>query len=140
MFAYSKTFFLVLQVHYNGFVTFDSTTRRSLGDNICPQGLATKNDFVAPYWLKYFNGSVHAFLLNNNDDKQRIVQDLREADLLDATDPGEVTIFVITWLRMRTSGDKPNVADNKYKVIHAFIRNSNDEIHIFYKKHHISFI
>ena len=117
-------------------MTFDTTARGSLGGDICPRGsVPIQHDFVAPYWLKYYEGNVHAFLLNNNNDnKQRIVQDLREANLLDATDPGVVTIFVITWLRMRTSGDKPNVADNKYKVIHAFIT-PTIEYFIFYKKH-----
>ena len=102
-------------------MTFDTTARGSLGGDICPRGsVPIQHDFVAPYWLKYYEGNVHAFLLNNNDNKQRIVQDLQEANLLDdTTDLGEVTIFVITWLRMRTSANRVN------KVIHA----SNDLIY-----------
>ena len=69
--------------------------------------------------MRYYGGTVHAFLLNNNNgDKERIIRDLTEAARPNIIPPNTnvnedvingATVIVITWLRMRTSDDNENM-------------------------------
>ena len=94
-------------MHFNGFVTFDLTATTVLGNARCPSDSRFDNDFVAPYWLKYTQGTVHAYLLENDrtNDKNQILKDLREAGLLNGGVATRTSVIVITWLRMRSSSD-----------------------------------
>ena len=93
-------------MHFNGFVTFDAHTVEHHGNAGCPSGYRTETDFVAPYWLKYSQGTVHAYLLENNPDKDLILNDLIGGGLITQGfgNAGSTTVIVITWLRMRSGG------------------------------------
>ena len=93
-------------MHFNGFVTFDGTSTANLGNAICPIDNRVDNNFVAPYWLKYSQGTVHAYLLENDDDKEFILEDLIGGGLITRGfgNASSTTVIVITWLRMRSSG------------------------------------
>jgi len=93
------------KVHYNGFITFDGVLDRQR----ClerPGRVGAGIDFIAPYWATYKAGNVSWFMLEDESQKNDIIDDFRDTFPNNGIGEAATTdVLVITWLKMRSSGN-----------------------------------
>ncbi|XP_066915329.1 uncharacterized protein [Clytia hemisphaerica] len=109
------------RLHFNGFLSFGADAQNSANKGTCLRwdqsiyGLFLRhpklnNNYLAPYWMRYFEGSVHIFKLEGTTPERsryrnNIMNDLREGGFFTGkTHDNAAKIFVITWLRMASDG------------------------------------
>jgi len=93
------------KVHYNGFITFDGL----LDGQRClerPGRVEAGIDFIAPYWATYKGGEVSWFMLDDVHQEKEIINDFKESfPGIGIGGPATTEVLVITWLKMRSSGN-----------------------------------
>ena len=77
--------------------------------NGCPRIPSQPRDenIILPYWCSYFKGKVFAFELREEEQRNRILEDVNavnNAQFIEANNANNINIIVITWYKMRSSG------------------------------------
>ncbi|XP_066915347.1 uncharacterized protein [Clytia hemisphaerica] len=96
------------KVYYNGLISYGVDTDQSIQKEECLPLSGYQGNIISPYWLRYNGGTVHAFEMDENHKyRPMILKDLKEGEFygldVEEVKPEDMTIIVITWLKMRSN-------------------------------------
>ena len=57
----TRPFFISFQIHYNGFISIGAFSTELASETTCTITLPFEGNFIAPYWMRYMQGTVHTF-------------------------------------------------------------------------------